>query len=492
MINTRNKVNVIGAGIGGLATAIRLAVEGFDVTIFEKNDYPGGKLSEISLNGYRFDKGPSLLTLPTLIDELTTLSGYPTPFQYEKLQTITHYFYEDGTRFNATSDIEVFAETIHNQLGESRESVLNYLKRSKFYYDTTADLFLNQSLSQLKNFINLKTIKGILKSPNLGLFSTMHEKNAASFQNEKTIQLFNRYATYNGSNPYKAPALMNIISHLEFGLGAYVPINGMHQITEHLLNIAHFVGVDIKLNQKVEEICVTNGSIVGLNSNGDFYPSDIVTSDIDIHAVYSKLLPQKFTQKKLLNQEKSSSAYVFYWGISKEFSELGLHNILFSNDYKHEFDAIFNGDEPCDDPTIYINISAKKSPADAPKNAENWFVMVNVPHNKHKGINYGEKLKQNVLRKINRMLHTTIEKYIEVEHILDPIAIEKQTSSFGGSLYGNSSNNRFSAFLRHSNFSSKINNLYFVGGSVHPGGGIPLCLLSAKITSEIISSKIKK
>ena len=489
MNKTGIKVNIIGAGIGGLATAIRLAVAGFEVTIFEKNNYPGGKLSELKLDGFRFDKGPSLLTLPHLIDELTDITGYPILFEYNKLEIITHYFYEDGTQFNATSDINSFAEQLEKSLGESPIAVKNYLKKSKFYYDTTADLFLTQSLSQLRNFINLKTVRGILNAPKLNLFSSMNRKNELSFTNEKTVQLFNRYATYNGSNPYKAPALMNIISHLEFGLGAFVPKNGMHQITEHLVKLATSVGVKIKLNQNVEEICITNNSVIGLKSNGEFYPSEIVTSDIDIHVVYSKLLPSKFTPKKLLQQEKSSSAYVFYWGINKEFASLGLHNILFSDDYKKEFECIFTGNEPSIDPTIYINISSKNCKTDAPLNAENWFVMINVPHNTRNEIQYGMQLKKNVISKINRMLNTDIEQHIVAEQVLDPIGIEQQTSSFGGSLYGNASNNRFSAFLRHSNFSSTIKNLYFVGGSVHPGGGIPLCLLSAKIASEIIQSK---
>ena len=481
--------NVIGAGIGGLAVAIRLAKKGYKVTVFEKNSYAGGKLSELKLDGFRFDKGPSLLTLPSLIDELTLLSGSSEKFDYQKIETITHYFYEDGTRLNAPSNIEDFATEIKEKLNEKKESVLQYLNTSKFYYETTADLFLNQSLSQIKNFLNLKTLKGILRAPRLSLLSTMHEKNQETFENEKTVQLFNRYATYNGSNPYKAPALLNIISHLEFGLGAFIPKKGMHQITDHLLKLTKEVGVNIKLNEQIEEIVVENNKATGIKSNSVKYKSDIVVSDIDIHSLYKHLLPISYFPKKHLNQEKSSSAYVFYWGISKEFPELGLHNILFSNDYKKEFDLLFESQSPTSDPTIYINITSKYCKEDAPLSSENWFVMVNVPHNKQSKIEYTEGLRRNVVAKINRILKTDIEKYIVVESKLNPIDIENQTSSVGGSLYGNSSNNRFSAFMRHSNYSSKIKGLYFVGGSVHPGGGIPLCLLSAKIVSSLVTDK---
>ena len=318
----------------------------------------------------------------------------------------------------------------------------------------------------------------------------MHYQNAITFKNKKTVQIFDRYATYNGSNPYKAPALLNIIPHLEFGFGAYLPKNGMHQITKHLHQLALSLGVEIKLNAPVEKINLQNNKVVGLTSNGVFYECDSVLSDIDIHSVYEHLLPKEFKPKKLLSQEKSSSAYVFYFGINKEFNELDVHNILFSENYKEEFDCLFNEQKPYHDPTIYINITSKLCKLDAPSNCENWFVMINAPHNTSKEpITYGSELRKQVLAKINRMLKTNLESYIIEEAVLDPYEIEMQTSSVGGSLYGNASNNKFSAFLRHANFSSSIKGLFFLGGSVHPGGGIPLCLLSAKIVANLFPNQ---
>jgi phytoene dehydrogenase-like protein len=163
---------------------------------------------------------------------------------------------------------------------------------------------------------------------------------------------------------------------------------------------------------------------------------------------------------------------VFYWGIKKEFAQLSIHNILFSENYEEEFNYLFTKNVPFNDPTIYINITSKHCKTDAPSGCENWFVMVNVPHNSSgKDITYEAALRKNVVSKINRMLGVNIETYIDVEHTLNPFDIETQTGSFGGSLYGNSSNNKFSAFLRHANYSSK------------------LCLLSGKIASKIIQEK---
>ena len=488
--NIIKKINIIGSGIAGLAVAIRLSKKGYQVTIFEKNNYLGGKLSELKLGSFRFDKGPSLLTMPHLIDELSEGDPNLTLMPYTKLNTLTHYFFEDGTKIKATSTLNEFAKEISEKLNENETVVLNHLKKSAFYYKITSDLFLTQSLSKIKNFLNLKTLKGILCIPKLNLFRTMHYQNAITFKNKKTVQIFDRYATYNGSNPYKAPALLNIIPHLEFGFGAFLPKDGMHQITKHLHQLALSLGIEIKLNAPVEKINLQNNKVVGLTSNGVSYDCDSVLSDIDIHSVYEHLLPKEFKPKKLLSQEKSSSAYVFYFGINKEFNELDVHNILFSENYKEEFDCLFNEQKPYHDPTIYINITSKLCKLDAPSNCENWFVMINAPHNTSKEpITYGSELRKQVLAKINRMLKTNLEPYIIEEAVLDPYEIEMQTSSVGGSLYGNASNNKFSAFLRHANFSSSIKGLFFLGGSVHPGGGIPLCLLSAKIVANLFPNQ---
>jgi phytoene dehydrogenase-like protein len=208
---------------------------------------------------------------------------------------------------------------------------------------------------------------------------------------------------------------------------------------------------------------------------------------MDMVNAYKSILRKQKQPTKLLDQPKSSSALIFYWGVKKVFPELDLHNILFSDNYKEEFEHIFHQKTIYNDPTVYINITSVYKPEDAPKNCMNWFTMINVPNNQ--GQDWDKLIveaRNHIIQKINRILKTDIESLIETEEILEPRTIESKTSSANGALYGNSSNNRYAAFLRHANYSSDIKNLYFCGGSVHPGGGIPLCLLSAKIMSEMI------
>ncbi len=482
------KTGIIGAGIAGLATAVRLAIKGESVTVFEKNNHTGGKLSAFQLGDYRFDRGPSLFTMPQYIDELFHLAGKNPQdyFQYQRLPNICNYFWEDGTRLQANADKAKFVQEVERVLEVPAAKVLASLQDSASKYELTGSIFLEKSLHRWKTWWDKRVIKALLKIPKFDLFTTMHKVNHRMVNDSKMTQLLNRYATYNGSNPYKAPGLLTIIPHLEYEIGAYYPQGGMIAITQAVTQLARDLGVTFQLNSNVEKIRLNGNKVSGLQVNGENYDFDQVVSNMDVFFTYEKLLPKKWHPKVFLKQEKSTSALIFYWGIRHQFEELDLHNIFFSEDYEKEFELLQQG-KVSDDPTVYINISAKYSPEDAPVQSENWFTMINVPYNQ--GQNWEEiiaRSRQNILRKLSRMLNCDISQKIEVEEVLQPITIETLTGSHLGALYGTSSNNRMAAFLRHPNFSSKIKNLYFCGGSAHPGGGIPLCLQSAKIVEDLI------
>jgi phytoene desaturase len=282
---------------------------------------------------------------------------------------------------------------------------------------------------------------------------------------------------------------MSMIPHLEHGIGTYIPEGGMYAIIEGLVKLAGELGISFHFGELVEEIIHDQKKVSGVKTDKQTMKADAVVSNSDVNFVYSKLLHGVPRPEKTLAQEKSSSALIFYWGIKHAFPELDLHNIFFSQDYENEFKKIFKEQTVGDDPTVYINITSKDCPKDAPEGGENWFVMVNVPANKGQDWHELTRVtKINVLNKLSRLLGREIEPLIETEHVLSPIGIENKTRSHLGALYGSSSNNRFSAFLRHANFSKHLKGLYFCGGSVHPGGGIPLCLYSAQIVSKLVAS----
>ena len=490
MIKENNKrCVVIGAGVSGIAAAIRMRNKGYQVTVFEANSFPGGKCSTETKDGYRFDMGPSVFTMPQYVDELFMLSGKNPRdhFNYIPLDPVYKYFFEDGSTLDAYHGKERFAEQLSAKTKDTKEDILKYLDKTEVIYNLTDEVFLKNSLHRLKNFFTWPVVKGILNFGKIGAFDTMNGANKKAFKDPRLVQIFNRYATYNGSSPYLSPATLNVIAHVEIVKGAFYPEGGMFSITSSLVQLAKDIGVQFKFSTAVREILIENKKVTGIRTDAGSEFFDVVISNMDVYNSYKKLMPAVKRPAKTLDQPKSSSGIIFYWGIKKEFKELGLHNILFSENYEEEFDTIFSKKTIYHDPTIYLNITSKHSPSDAPPGCENWFSFINVPNNS--GQNWDmfiTEARENMIQKINRVLKTDIRPLIESEMVFDPRVIENRTSSAFGAIYGNSSNNKFAAFLRHANFSKDIKNLYFCGGSVHPGPSIPLCMLSAKITTDLV------
>ena len=490
MITENNKTcAVIGAGVSGLGAAIRMRNKGYRVTVFEANAFPGGKCSSESKDGYRFDMGPSVFTMPQYVDELFVLSGKNPRdhFNYIPLDPVYKYFFEDGSFLDAYHGKEKFAEQLAAKTKDKKEDIIKYLNKTETIYKLTDEVFLKNSLHRLRNFFTWPVLRGILNFGKIGAFDTMNGANKKAFTDNRLVKIFNRYATYNGSSPYLSPATLNVIAHVEIVKGAFYPEGGMVSITNALVKLAKDIGVQFKFSTPVKEILISDKKITGVRTDLATENFDVVISNMDVYNSYKKLMPNVKRPAKTLDQPKSSSGIIFYWGIKKEFKELGLHNILFSEDYEAEFNTIFAKKAIYHDPTIYLNITSKYSPEDAPPGCENWFSFINVPNNQGQDWDmFITEAREHMILKINRMLKTDIRPLIASEMVFDPRVIENRTSSAFGAIYGNSSNNKFAAFLRHANFSKDIKNLYFCGGSVHPGPSIPLCLLSAKITTELI------
>ncbi|MGA1873565.1 MAG: phytoene desaturase family protein [Thermoplasmatota archaeon] len=486
------RVAVIGAGLGGLSAASRLARRGYDVDVYEQNQGPGGKANNLILGGYRFDTGPSLLTLPGVLDQLFEELGEERGdhLEFVRLDPITRYHFPDGTVLDAFSDPERFASEVEEKLGDRVRDVLDHLNRSRRIYDLTSGMFMFKSLQEISTYFSTDALKTLSRIRRIDALRTMHDANRESFSDERTIQLFDRYATYNGSSPYQTPATFNLIHHVEYGLGGYAVKGGIFEITRSLTEISEKLGVRFHFGKEVERIELRGKEVHGLRIDGFIKRYDVVISNSDASNTYKSLLDKNHRSagKKYSSLEPSSSGGVFYWGVSSENEEMLTNNIFFSSDYKQEFDDIWIGKRAPRDPTVYVNITSKVDPVDAPPGCENWFVLVNVPYDS--GQNWDEEMKLlrgRVFRRIERAIGKDIEQAIDVERMLDPPGIERRWSGNKGSIYGISSNDRRSAFRRQGNRSRRIRGLYFCGGSAHPGGGIPLVILSGKITSDLVS-----
>ncbi len=490
------KAIIIGSGIAGIASAIRLAVQGFEVHVYEKNECAGGKIGYFIKDDFAFDTGPSLFTQPQNIEELFALANehIENYFTYKKLTRACKYFYEDGVIVEAFTDANDFAKELKEKVSEEGKNVTNYLQRSSELYNNIGEIFLNHSLHKRRTWTQKKIWKAIRAAKPRYIFKNLDQVNKKSFGQQKTVQLFNRFGTYNGSNPFRMPGLFSLIAHLEHNEGIAYPFGGMITIVKALQALALKKGVQFYFNTHAEKIIYHEGKALGITANNENILADVVVSNVDTYFTYKNLLNHEDQASRVIKNERSSSAIVFYWGIKKEFPELQLHNIFFSKNYTEEFHHLFRLKKLYTDPTIYINITSKcELEVHAPKGKENWFVMINAPSGNLKLANeYHDYVKKNIVEKINRILKTDIETLIETEEVLYPSLIEKNTNAYDGALYGPSSNSMTAALLRHPNFSKKIKNLYFVGGTVHPGGGIPLCLKSAKIACEIIAKDMHK
>ncbi len=487
----KKKIVVIGAGLGGLSASAYLAAAGYEVTVYEASSTYGGKAGCIESEGFRFDTGPSLLTMPFVIDNLFKAAGKKTEdyIRIRPLDVLCKYYYPDGTEVTAFNDLEKFIREISEKTGEPKKNFERYFAYSKQIYDLTHELFLFNSFREPSTFFNRKSLKTLLNIFRIDPLRTMHRANKSFFGKDKVVQMFDRYATYNGSNPYKAPATLNIIQHVEYALGGFTAEGGIRGVADGLYKLCIDLGVVFEFGKKTEKILLEGRRVKGIIAEGKPVKSDIVLTNADVFSTYNSLLGGVNTKggQKYSRLEPSSSALVFYWGVKGEHDQLEGHNILFTKDYPAEFNSLFEKREIYSDPTVYIYISSKFNKGDAPEGHENWFVMINAPHTAgNQPLPDLYSIRENIIRKILEITGIDLSEKIVTEHVLTPSDIEIKTGSTFGSLYGISSNDRYAAFMRQDNKSREIDGLYFCGGSAHPGGGIPLVILSGKIASELI------
>lgn len=483
---------IIGAGLGGLAAAVRIAGYGMEVDLYEQQSHAGGKANVLQMDGFRFDTGPSLLTMPFVLESLFADAGedWRNYLSIEPLAQHCKYFYPDGTEITAFADSDEFAREIESKTGENAASIKKYFTYSKTIYDLSADLFLFNDIHEFFTYKEHGSPKTLLNLWKLDSLRTVHRANASFFRDPRIIQLFDRYTTYNGSNPYQAPATLNIIPHVEYNMGSFIVGEGIYRIPQALAELAERQGVTMHTNSRVERIVHADRRVQGIVIDGEMLPYDCVVSNADVFTTYQDLLGNETSRdaRRYKRLEPSSSALVFFWGVRGGMTEkLGVHNILFSSDYKQEFFELFDHKACPRDPTVYIYISALFNPHDAPQGYENWFVMINAPYDD--GQDWERAVRESrkrIVRKINTLFHIDLEKNIRCERISTPRDIETQTTSHRGSIYGISSNSRTAAFMRQRNRSRRYRGLYFCGGSAHPGGGIPLVLLSGTICADLV------
>ncbi len=481
-------IAIIGGGIAGLAAAIRLKKRYEKVVIFEKNAVPGGKLDAFEWQNYRWDKGPSLFTEPELVDELFVLwqKNPRDYFNYVRLEDSCSYYFSDGTHVTLSENEARNRANISKIAGNSGvQEVVNYKQRSAKLFNAVGDYFISNPKPKANTLLGremLKRYKYLIKKEVRKPLNTLNQKH---FTDPRLVQLFNRFGTYNGSNPYQMSGLYSTIAHVELNKGAFFPLGGMRSIVDALIRLAKDVGVEIRCNTQVTANERKDGTFT-LDGAVRIHAQKLVCA-IDHLQFYKHVLQNDRLVQKWKNAERSTSGLIFYWAIDTIVPELNVHNILFSEDYQKEFDTLFRAKELVENPTFYIHLSSKVVSEHAPNRGQNWFVMINTPAGVIPNLSYRNRMKKQLCDRINTLFNVDIAPHIQHEDFWDCHAIQQHSGSHLGALYGPASNSLLSAIKKHGNQSTESRNMFFCGGTVHPGGGIPLVLRSAKIVSNLVT-----
>ena len=481
---------VIGAGAGGLSAAIRLAAAGREVVVFEKNATTGGKIGEVISDGYRWDTGPSVLTMLHVFRDLFRVAGRSLDGFVEliPIEPLAHYFFPDGKFVRLSRDLPTTLSEIAKLDDRDVAGYLAFLSYAARLHRLTGPVFIYGPPLTLRAFTQMSPWDGL----RIDGFRTMERAIRGFVQSAHMRQLLGRFATYVGASPYVAPATLNVIAHVELNEGVWYPKGGMIRLAQALEKCAREVGVHIETGAKVGSLEISQGRVSGVVlASGKRVSAGSVISDVDVAHTCSQLLPDNILPRRkirrLMDAESSCSGFALLVGVRGKSENLAHHNIFFSEDYPREFAEIFNQHIPQSNPTIYVSITSKSDPDHAPEGCENWFILVNAPAldgtidwEERKGAYAQLILKQLSAHGID------IRDRIEAMRIITPRDIERQTAARLGALYGSSSNSMFAAFRRPHNRSADVPGLYFAGGTVHPGGGVPMAALSGKVASDLL------
>jgi phytoene desaturase len=485
------KAIVIGAGIGGLAAASLLTVRGYRVEVFEKNGTPGGKMQQVSDGPYRFDTGPSLFTMPFILERLFDECGRNMG-DYLKISEpnpLCRYFFKDGTQFDSYSNREDALKEVKRIAPEDENSYSEFLERAEDIYRKTSDAFIFNPLFELRDLKSLNLIDFL----DIDAFSTVSAVVDDYFQSPYLRQFFKRFTTYNGSSPYQAPATLNVIPHVELNQGGYYVSGGLYRIAESLEKLARELGVHFHYNSSVRRILTDSGGAAGIQtSDNSEYAADVVVANSDATDTLLHLLPtdsiSALKRRQQAKIEPSCSGFVLLLGCRRSWTQLKHHNIFFSENYRREFEQIFKEKQMPDDPTIYIANTSHTNPEHAPSGGSNLFILVNAPylHHTQKWDKITPEYSGFLIRELEERGLTGLRDSVEFSETINPNDFLERYRSNRGSIYGTASNSRFSAFLRPRNKVRGIDRLYMVGGSTHPGGGIPLVIQSAFNAMQIL------
>ena len=493
-MDKQKKVIIVGGGLGGLSVAISLKQKGYDVDLYEQNNHLGGKLNRLEQDGFGFDLGPSILTMPHVFERLFERSGKKMR-DYVHIERLNHQwrgFFPDDSIIDLYENLEMMKENNPSLTEKDMDDYRELLNYSKELYDLTEEGYFNQGLDNIKEVISYH---GILKSlRQFDLSSTMFEGIDQRISHPKFRDMLSYIVKYVGSSAYDAPAVLNMMIYMQHEQGLWYVPGGLNLLANALVKLAEEIGVTFHLGQKIIKLDKEKRSITGVYlEDGTKLEADYYISNMEVIPTYDQLIDEKPSYIKKVNKkfEPASSGLVLHLGVKNSYPQLAHHNFFFSNQMKQQMDAIFHERKLPEDPVIYLVNVNKTDPTQTRPGHENLKILPHIPHIQEEPLTQQdyEAFAEVVLIKLEAMGLTGLRESIVTRDMWTPHDIERTYSSDRGAIYGTVANKKMNKGFKHPKQSQRYQNLYFVGGTVNPGGGMPMVTLSGQQVADKLSKR---
>jgi len=482
---------VIGAGIGGIATAARLAKNGYDVTVLEKESTPGGRANQIVRDGHRFDIGPTLFLMPEIWEEtFAALSERMSDhLELTRIDPTYKVHFEDGLRLELTSDIGKMQVQLEKVEKTAFTGFLNYIAEGSKHYKMSVEKFVGRNFHNIFEYFSPGNLPLLFQ---LKALRKHHANTGRFFKDERLKAAFTFQNMYLGLSPYDAPATYSLLQYTELAEGVWYPMGGVYAGIQALVTIAEKLGVKFIYNAPVKRMKEERRKISSVvTEDGREFTADIFVGNADLPYIYKELLPENKEAKKLENKLYTCSTIMFYWGVDKEYQQIAHHNVFLGGDYKASFDQIFNNHTLPEVPSFYVHAPARTDKAAAPEGQDTLYVLVPVGHLDARSEQDWEALvnhaRETVLTRLAKEMGADdLTEHIKFEIVYQPKVWKERFNLEKGAAFGLSHNFWQVGYLRPQNRHKQYKNLYFAGASTHPGTGLPIVLLSARLTTERI------
>lgn len=477
---------IVGGGLGGLATALRLASAGWQVTLCEAGPTLGGKMNRRVAGGYVFDTGPSLITMPWIFESLFAAAGTRLAEHLElvPVDPLAHYVFADGTTLDSSGSLPAWLAEIRRLEPADVDGFWQFMRLGAQIFELSRATFFRRGPLEPPDRESLAALRHLPLRRGWGNY---HRTVASLFRSPYLRQLYDRYPTYVGSSPYASPATLAVIPYIEMAFGGWYVRGGLYRIVEAIATLARQAGVELRTSAPVTRIATTGGRVAGLVlADGERVEADVVVMNGDASRAPGLLAGGTSTLPAVA---RSLSGLVFLIGTRSTRPELHHHAVYFSGDYQREFTQLFDERRFPDDPTVYVNVPSRTDRSVVPGDGETLFVMANAPASTDPAWDTAaiETARARVLARLERGGLRLPDSDTVVTDVWTPERLASTYDMPGGAIYGTHSHGWRHAFLRPPNRDRRVRGLYYVGGSTHPGGGTPTVLLSAEITTGLIA-----